>query len=133
MKKTYTGVLKDSYFAPKKFINVMGEKIVFIEGISKEIPEEIAFYLLNKNVLAKIQKNKIEHEEFVTTEIHETNFFNVEEEEEISALEEPEESTNLTYEMLTQLYQEHKTWGAVADFLEISTATLKKIRTDLGL
>jgi hypothetical protein len=144
MKKTYTGVLRSAYFAPKKFINVLGQRILFIEGISREIPEDVALHLFEKKILASISENvTFEYVEEVVEfpslpEFPEepvfTQVFELPEMPEEPEFEVEENSQfEITKELLESLYLEHQTWSAVATHLNVTPARLKKYRDDLNL
>jgi hypothetical protein len=152
MEKTYTGKLREAYFAPKKFINVLGYKILFIEGVSKEIPQEAALNLLNKGILFSITEN-INNDVLEVEPVALEDKVEVTERPELPELPElvkletllpelPEVDVSdastdtdeyITKELIELLYEEHKTWSAVSDYLGISSAKLKKYREDFGI
>lgn len=155
MKKTYTGFLRSAYHAPKRRINALGRNIDFINGVAYGIPEDQAIFLEKRNIVSSIVLEVEEAvglspaevvEEVVEVEPEVVEPEVVEPEPEPEAVEpepEPEELmeeveevldiSSLTAEDVQALYDEHGTWGSVADFLGVSPATLKKYRESLGL
>jgi hypothetical protein len=148
MNKTYSGVLNKTYFAPKKVINTLGERFVFINGICETIPEEIAFSLLGKGVLDRIflrpdfstsespiimdSPEEVEEVPFDFPPL--PNFFedDIVEGELINEEKTPEKNL-ITRDLLEFLYEEHKTWSAVASHLDLSMSKLKSYREEFGL
>ena len=54
MVRTYTGILRGVYSAPRKMIVSLGRRIDFVDGVASGIPENVATHLLNQKVLTEI-------------------------------------------------------------------------------
>ena len=100
--------------------NFAGTVVVFQDGVGYTEDEDAASYASRMRYISSVEEMSSEPEE-PTPEPEEPT-------------PEPEEPTpEYTKEELSALYEEHQTWTAVAEHLDISTATLKKYREEVGL
>lgn len=161
MVRTYTGILRGVYSAPRKMIVSLGRRIDFVDGVASGIPENVATHLLNQKVLTEIipefETQVVEEptpvvveeptpvvvedviEEAVEEVIEETTEDENPAQEEPSIEFDPVEGNQETSDGLLsrsdieELYDRLGTWTAVAEELDISTTTLRKYRDELGL
>lgn len=163
MARTYTGILRGVYSAPRKMIVSLGRRIDFVDGVAKGIPENVATHLLNQKVLTEIipefetqvetaipepvvpepvaevvPEPVAEADEAIEEVIEEVEDENPAQEEpsiEFDPVEGNQETSDglLSRSDVEELYDRLGTWTAVAEELEISTTTLKKYRDELGL
>lgn len=94
MQKTYTGILRDVYYAPRRRFAVKGYRIEAFEGVAKGVPEYPATVLLRQNIFSEIIpefEENTEEETSVFSEVVETTSGEVVEDVEESVSEEEEE------------------------------------------
>jgi hypothetical protein len=54
MQKTFTGVLRDSYVAPRRRIFAYGRMIDFVDGVARGLSDSVARELLRRKILREI-------------------------------------------------------------------------------
>ena len=137
--------------------NIGGRVVVFYDGVAKHVSEETAMMAKRKHYIDSVTAMKVENEEVdvVEDEVQEVVEEPVVEpvvEEEVEEIVDEEEvfedyvsaeyidetteeaqDNKLTSEEITELYEQLGTWSAVAEYLDITTSTLRKYREELGI
>jgi len=75
MQKTYTGILRDVYYAPRRRFSVKGYRIETYDGVAKGVPEYPATILLRQNIFSEIipEFENVIEETTVVSEVIETD------------------------------------------------------------